>query len=301
VVIVKMAKSPIYYYDRIYRVVFKNKILVNFDMKKIIIHILNLIVGKKQTQQLYNSILFKKTLFSESDLIYDYLRNNGTIRNNGTMIDVGAHFGESFEPYLDKGWRVLAFEPDKTKWESLNKFKRDSNLTLFTDAVSNKKCVNVPFYVSAESTGISSLSPFVESHKEIGKVNIVTLRDVLYSHKIENVDYLKIDTEGHDLFVLQGFPWDIIAPDIILCEFEDLKTKSLGYDYNDLGQFLIQKGYSVYLSEWYPIVKYGAHHKWRRLVKYPANLEDFNGWGNFIAVLSEEAKVFFERHITGVN
>lgn len=265
-------------------------------MKKIIKYVLYFLIGKKQSHHLYDLILRRRASFSEASLIYDYFFTKKII---GTLIDVGAHFGESFEPYLDGNWKVLAFEPDQTKWEFLDKFKQNKNLTLLTHAVSNKSSIDVPFYVSAESTGISSLSPFIESHKETGHVNVVTLRDALSTHKISNVTFLKIDTEGHDLFVLEGFPWDVMTPEIIICEFEDFKTKRLGYDYKDLGQFLIQKGYSVYLSEWYPVVKYGGDHKWRGLVKYPAALEDANAWGNFIAVSTADAKNYFDRHLGG--
>jgi FkbM family methyltransferase len=263
-------------------------------MKETIKYILYRLIGKRRIHYLYNLILGRKAPFSEAALIYDYF---GAKKITGTLVDVGAHFGESFEPYLDRNWKVLAFEPDKTKWDFLNKFRQNKNLTLLTQAVSNKSSINVPFYVSTESTGISSLSPFVESHKEAGGVDLVTLRDTLSDYNISNVTFLKIDTEGHDLFVLEGFPWDMMTPDVILCEFEDLKTKRLGYSYKDLGEFLIQKGYTVYLSEWYPVVKYGGDHKWRNIVKYPAVLANVNAWGNFIAVSTGEAKDYFDKHL----
>ena len=114
-------------------------------------------------------------------------------------------------------------------------------------------------------------------------VDVVTLRKILANINYPHVDYLKIDTEGHDLFVLKGFPWENIRPDIIECEFEDFKTVPLGYTFKTLAEFLTNLHYHVYVSEWYPIHKYGIRHDWRCLQKYPANLLDPKSWGNLIA------------------
>jgi hypothetical protein len=46
------------------------------------------------------------------------------------------------------------------------------------------------------------------------------------------VDFLKIDTESHDLFVHQGYPWECGKPAVIECEFEDAKTVPLGYTFH---------------------------------------------------------------------
>jgi hypothetical protein len=87
--------------------------------------------------------------------------------------------------------------------------------------------------------------------------------------------------------VLQTFPWAQQRPRVVVCEFEDRKTEPLGYDVDDLGHFLIGLGYTVLLSEWFPIIEYGTRHQWRRVVPYPSRMIDPLGWGNFIAVEPE--------------
>jgi hypothetical protein len=114
----------------------------------------------------------------------------------------------------------------------------------------------------------------------------VTLAVALEQHKIEQVHFLKIDAEGSDLFVLQGFPWDWIKPDVVVCEFEDDKTDALGYRFRDLADYLVSQGYEILVSEWYPIKRYGTSHRWRRFVSYPCDLVDPHAWGNLIAVRS---------------
>ena len=49
-------------------------------------------------------------------------------------------------------------------------------------------------------------------------------------------------------------------------------------------RFLEQKGYSVMVSEWYPVVEYGGNHKWRRFTHYPTDDIPSNSCGNLIAI-----------------
>jgi FkbM family methyltransferase len=216
----------------------------------------------------------------EVSLIYDLLR----ARNSGTMVDVGAHFGESLRQFAKQGWRVLAFEPDddprkqQAIREQLNPHSKLLNCALSDTRVDMKS-----FYRSAISTGISGLIPFHESHQVALQVEVTVLADVLQSEGIQRIDFLKIDTEGNDLLVLKGLDWQV-KPDVILCEFEDAKTKTVGYDYKVLGDYLLAAGYHVFMSEWYPIIRYGVTHRWRALREYPCEVQDASAWGNFIAV-----------------
>ena len=116
------------------------------------------------------------------------------------------------------------------------------------------------------------------------RVNVTTLRAYINKAKIDNIDFLKIDVEGYDLFVLKGFPWEEIKPIIILAEFEDRKIVPLGYTFYDIAKYLIDKGYYLLVSEWYPVVEYGTVQKWRRFVTYPCELLCEEAHVNIIAV-----------------
>lgn len=210
-------------------------------------------------------------------------------RTKGTMIDVGAHVGGSLLPFLYLGWNVYAFEPDASNRQKLEHAGRFEKLVVHDWAVSDYDAQDVPFFSSVESTGISSLSSFRETHIESGRVTIVSLRTFLAKNpNIDQVDFLKIDAEGHDLMVLKGFPFDRMKPEVILCEFEDNKTVPLGYTHRDMADFLIKQGYNVYCSEWDPITQYGVEHAWRSLRRWPCELADKNGWGNFIAIRNDK-------------
>lgn len=231
----------------------------------------------------------KKQVFSESDLIYNFLSDLQT--KEKVMFDVGAHFGESFAPYENLGWSIFAFEPNDDTRKKINfnpKFTK-----LFDYAITNTDDKEMSYYKSDVSTGIAGLSSFHTSHRLAQTVLTKTLKTFCKEHFIYKINFLKIDTEGFDLFVLEGFDFETLHPEIIMCEFEDIKTIPLGYTYIDLGDYLISKGYRVYISEWEPIVRYGIKHNWKSIKEYPENiLENTNGWGNFIAVDSTKAGLF---------
>jgi len=200
------------------------------------------------------------------------------------MLDVGAHHGSSLASFARAGWTVHAFEPDTTNRSALEqRWGDEHNVRIDPRAVSNEIKHDVPFYASAESTGISSLSAFQPSHELAGTVSTTTLATYCDEHNVDRVDFLKIDAEGHDLFVLQGVPWETLSPGVIVCEFEESKTLPLGYGFTDLADYLIEKGYVVYVSEWYPVRRYGISHDWRELKRYPCALTTEQAWGNLIA------------------
>ncbi len=221
-------------------------------------------------------------VLDEVSLVFEYW--SGRREPRGVMLDVGAHHGYAALPFLNGGWDVVAFEPDAANRRILERLLRQfPRLRIVPHAVSDRAQDAVPFYSSPVSTGISGLQPFHDSHVQQGTVATVTLDAFCRERKIDPVDFLKIDTEGFDLHVLRGFPFDRCRPRYIVCEFEDAKTRPLGYTHGDMADCLLQKGYHLLVSEWFPIKQYGQTHDWRRLATWPCPLEDPDDWGNFIA------------------
>ncbi len=220
----------------------------------------------------------------------------------GTLLDVGAHRGTSSATYAEAGWRVVACEPDDANRTVLTRrFRRKKNVTIDPRAVSDSAAKAIPFYSSKESTGISSLHAFHTTHEASQSVEVTTVAELADAHGFTEVDLLKIDVEGFDLNVLKGVPWDRFQPQVIECEFEDRKTESLGYLYTDMADFLVAKGYTVYVSEWHPIVRYGIPHQWRQLSRYPATVGSEDAWGNFLAFRDDPGlaavREAFEAHV----
>lgn len=228
---------------------------------------------------------------NEEELIGRYFGKRGKL-----MIDVGANLGDSLEIYLGKGWEVHAFEPDpNNRRVLLDNWANFERLTVNRSAVSNEVAAKRAFYASDESTGISGLSPFTDRHREIAQVETITLKEYYERKGLGHVDFLKIDVEGFEKFVLNGVPWDVDKPEVVLAEFEDAKTVPLGYTVHDLASLLIEQGYSVYVSEWLPIIRYGVAHDWRRMLRYSSGLELNRTWGNVIAFYEKPVDEDIER------
>ena len=238
------------------------------------------LLGRRRVYSLLMRLRPRSVHFSEIDLLEEHFAG---IRGQGVMIDVGARHGESLMACQCRGWRIIAFEPDPANRAVLADKVDPRFVEIVPMAVSDHDAAAEPFFASPESDGVSSLTAFLASHREVARVPVTTLATALSGRSGETVDYLKIDTEGHDYFVLKGFPWDRFRPSVVACEFDDRKTVPLGYRYQDLGDYLVARGYEVFLSEWAPIERYGDVHSWRSWREYPCALQDANGWGNFLA------------------
>ena len=233
----------------------------------------------------------------ENALIAEHLLDG----RQGTMIDVGACHGSALLPFAERGWQVVAFEPDPTNRQVLlENIEGRANVVVRTEAISEIDGQTLEFYASPESPGVSSLTPFLKSHKPIAQVQTVRLDTFLAASDVGNVDYLKIDAEGHDLFVLRTYPFEKKPPKVVLCEFEDRKTKPLGYAMTDMADLLVDAGYAVFVSEWHPIERYGSAHRWRRFARYPMSLADNSSWGNLIGIRNDShLQSIAERVFTG--
>ncbi len=222
-----------------------------------------------------------KATVDETKIVANLL---SSLTNPSIMIDVGAHHGSALAPFYAMNWNVYAFEPDaKNRDYLVGRFGEEKNIVINSKAVAEHPQKNVSYFSSSESTGISGMLAFRETHKVTDTVDVTTIKEIVTEHCLNSVDFLKIDVEGYDFSVLKGVPWDSIQPDVIECEFEDAKTKLLGHTWSDICKYLVEKGYTVYVSEWHPIIRYGISHDWRGLKKYPCELEDTNAWGNLLA------------------
>lgn len=210
----------------------------------------------------------------------------------GVLLEVGAHYGDRvFLDFARDGWTIHAFEPDAANRAPLEAATAGmANVVVVPKAVADKPG-RMTLYRSAESTGISSLAAFTTSHEPGEEVEVITLADYLAEEGIDRVDFLKMDVEGYEKFVMAGFPWETHRPRAIVMEFEDSKTLPLGYSWRDLADELQRRGYMVLVSEWYPVKRYGTRHQWRRFAWYPTELIDSKAWGNLIAVLDDHERL----------
>jgi FkbM family methyltransferase len=158
----------------------------------------------------------------------------------GTYVDVGAQHpiidSVTYAFYL-KGWSGVNIEPSSHYFSQLCSVRqRDVNLE---SAISNVKG-EIDFW-EVEHSGLSTAdgnlannylsSGMSVSHK---KVQAITLTDVFEKYTDIDVNFLKIDVEGYEKFVLEGMDLLRFRPWVILIEATEPNTtidSSVNWDY----------------------------------------------------------------------
>ena len=137
------------------------------------------------------------------------------------IFDVGSHKGESIDYFIElKNLKIIySFEPQKNIFFFLiKKYKKNKKIFLNKIALSNKENYK-DFYIN----DLSSTSTFSKldknslwlkiKNKIINKKNSIikkikikttTIDIFIKQKKIKKIDLLKIDTEGHELEILNG-------------------------------------------------------------------------------------------------
>jgi len=179
--------------------------------------------------------------FDDQNRVFDCIKKFATYTAMQIFFDVGAHIGQSSRIFLKHfpESKVYAFEPSQ---KNINKFDLsgfdESHFFLEQLALGNKDC-NVSF-LSKGSSGdmvlenkncnniVRRFLNFVQKetkkpHPEGKDISIVKmLKGDTYckAKNIQKISFLKIDTEGHDLSVMQGFAEMIKAQNIDFFQVE---------------------------------------------------------------------------------
>ncbi len=147
-----------------------------------------------------------------------------------TLVDIGARGG------IEKNWRrarqnlcVIGFEPDTQECEKLA-LAAGRGARRYLNSALYKSKGTVEFHHTRAGGASSIFRPnrdFVDRFPESSRLDIVgtvaveadTLDNQLRSHGIRDVDFVKVDTQGSELYVLQGGR-DIICGSVFGMEIE---------------------------------------------------------------------------------
>jgi len=159
-----------------------------------------------------------------------------------TMVDVGANVGD-YSERLMKGYdpkRLILFEPNKLNFQSLlEKFKSKSFVRIENKALSNTEG-HGKLYSNFSGSGLASLTKrdlteFDITFDEVEDIELIRFEDFWANElsTLEYIDFIKIDVEGHEMEVLEGFGPRI--HDVHLIQFEfggcNIDTKSYFKDF----------------------------------------------------------------------
>ena len=214
------------------------------------------------------------------------------------LVDVGMHVGLFSKSFAQLGWQIIGFEPEPGNFrEAQDNLKPFDHVTVLPQAVCEQSSSSNPFFLSNEHWAIHSLQPFHHTHKTQIDVKTTRLDEALNKLNIERVTLLKIDIEGADFLALKSFDFSKWQPNIVMCEFMDVRTKPyFNYNHHDMAQYMQRQDYVVYTSEWAPIQQYGKRnqesggHRWIQCKPYCSTQEP--AWGNLIGIRSGQADIF---------
>ena len=180
----------------------------------------------------------------ELDLVKLYLSMYPNYNN--IFIDVGGHIGTTSLPYSRLFKKCIAYEPNK---ESYNffidtiKVNNIKNIELYNKGVYNKttNCIVLPH--SDSNSGCYYIKECLDIDN-MNKISVVKLDDVHFNTKI---DFIKIDTEGSELYVLEG-AIEIIKKwkPLIQIETNECSDKYFGYNKEKIFRFIKDLKYEVF-------------------------------------------------------
>jgi FkbM family methyltransferase len=147
-----------------------------------------------------------------------------------TVLDVGANVGDFAEVVSDSGYQVYAFEPFPATFERLKaRMAGRSSVKAFNFALGSKE-TTLPLYIATESSEARQDDPslyntfqphFVRESLAFAETIEVPVRTIISlvkgSELPEQIDFLKVDTEGFDLEVIKGL--GSLRPAVVQTEF----------------------------------------------------------------------------------
>lgn len=177
------------------------------------------------------------------------------------IFDVGANVGQSVKRFNQnfKKSKIYSFEPIPHIFEILKKNTKIDNVKLFNLALSNEtkeRSFNIYKYHQVSSFYKIKENSKFQKFRELGfkdnstqsiKVNTDTIDNFVKKNSIENIDLLKIDTQGHEGEVLAGAKNLLSKEKIRVIELEFIigiaYEKNLNF--SEIEKHLIPNGYKL--------------------------------------------------------
>ena len=202
-------------------------------------------------------------------------------RDVRVAIDIGGNIGDYTEALMETfpGFEVHTFEPSESNVKKLKlRFSKQKKIKTQQFGVSNKNDT-MTLYSNKEGSGLASLSKRKLEHLGIDfnleeKVKIIRFEDYwVDSLERREIDILKMDIEGYELFALEGLGSAIKHIKTIQIEFGGANIDTRTF-FQDFWYFFVQHDYDLFR-----ITPFGV----QKIYKYREQ-DEFFSTTNFIAI-----------------
>jgi FkbM family methyltransferase len=212
----------------------------------------------------------------EHFVISKFLKPHIKKEEEAILFDVGANVGiysKELRANFPKS-KIYAFEPNGNAFEVMKKNLEEENI----------QCFNIGFSSQAQKTKIytyahDNASDHGSLHKEVLLVlhkaekiieielELSTIDEFCNFHSIEYIDFLKIDTEGHELAVLNGAQRMIESNKIGIIQFEFNEMNIISRVF--LKDFYnILSGYNIYRLDSNRLIPLGEYNSINEIFKF---------------------------------
>ena len=136
------------------------------------------------------------------------------------MADIGAYIGDSVKWFIDDGWECHAFEPQKDAYDCLV-LNVGNDCKTYNTAIGSNQEVGM-YEQTSGNLGARSL--------DIGGHQIAIPLDSI----IEKADFIKIDAEGFESFILEGCKNILQTNPLVAIEINHPALAKYGFTENDI-------------------------------------------------------------------
>jgi len=203
---------------------------------------------------IYGSLFYNRRMDSFND--EEYLYKNLDLKDK-IIIEAGAHVGIYtifFAKQIGKG-RVIAFEPNPFSYYLLCKNVKSnsiSNVVPVNAGLSNQNDIlhfMSPRFNTEKGTFKADKQVLIKENKEkITEIDVpvTTIDNTIKKYSLNNVDFVKIDTEGYEPYVIEGMPDTLerLKP-LVYFEIHGLNDSQKQEDLKRIFEFMIGFDYVV--------------------------------------------------------
>ena len=199
--------------------------------------------------------------------------------------DIGANLGTWTSLLLtaNPDCAVYAFEASPRTFDTLQSHLRGRRNVSFFQTGLGEECGKFPFHDHGENSGLSS---FISREKSVGikaeriiEVGVTTVDAICASHGLDQVDFIKVDTEGYEMAVMRGMKGCLALQKISAIQFE------YGGTWLDAGEALAN---AAELFRGYGYQMYRLRQKSLEKILYDCREHECFKYSNFLAVVLRE-------------